>query len=67
MARKAGADHVILYTEQDFQVEVERLTGGAGVNVVYDSVAKTTFERSLNCLRPRGYLVLFGQSSGPIA
>ncbi len=66
LAREAGADHVILYTEQDFQIEVERLTGGAGVNVVYDSVAKTTFERSLNCLRPRGYLVLFGQSSGPI-
>lgn len=66
LAREAGADHVILYTEQDFQVEVERLTGGTGVNVVYDSVAKTTFERSLNCLRPRGYLVLFGQSSGPI-
>ena len=66
LARQAGADHVILYTEQDFQVEVERLTGGAGVHVVYDSVAKTTFERSLNCLRPRGYLVLFGQSSGPV-
>lgn len=65
-ARSVGADHVILYTEQDFEGEVERLTGGKGVQVVYDSVGKTTFEKSLNCLAPRGYLVLYGQSSGPV-
>ena len=66
LARKAGADHVILYRDLDFQVEVDRLTEGVGVNVVYDSVARTTFLKSLDCLRPRGYLVLFGQSSGPV-
>jgi len=65
LAREAGADDVILYTHQDFEAETRRLTEGKGVHVVYDSVGKTTFEKSLNCLRPRGYLVLFGGSSGP--
>jgi NADPH2:quinone reductase len=65
LARDAGADEVILYTQADFETETKRLTGGKGVPVVYDSVAKTTFEKSLNCLRPRGTLVLYGQSSGP--
>ncbi len=66
LARAAGADEVILYAQTDFQPEVKRLTGGRGVDVVYDSVGKTTFDQSLNCLRPRGYMVLFGQSSGPV-
>ena len=66
LAKGAGADEVILYTEMDFETEVKRLTDGGGVDVVYDSVAKTTFDKSLNCLRPRGYLALFGQSSGPV-
>jgi NADPH2:quinone reductase len=66
LAREAGADEVILYTTQDFEAEVKRLTNGKGVDVVYDSVARTTFDKSLNCLRPRGMLALFGQSSGPI-
>jgi NADPH2:quinone reductase len=66
VAREAGADEVILYTEQDFEAEVMRLTDGKGVNVVYDSVAKTTFDKSLNCLGVRGTLALFGQSSGPV-
>jgi len=66
LAREAGADEVILYETQDFEVEVKRLTGGRGVQVVYDSVGRTTFERSLNCLAPRGYLVLFGQASGAV-
>lgn len=65
LARAAGADDVILYTEVDFEAEVKRLTDNRGVDVVYDSVGKTTFEKSLNCLRPRGMLVLFGGSSGP--
>lgn len=64
IARECGADEVIRYTEKDFEEEVKRLTDGAGVNVVYDSVGKTTFDKSLNCLRPRGYMVLFGQASG---
>ena len=55
---------MILYTEQDFEAEVKRLTGGRGVDVVYDSVGKDTFAKSLNCLRPRGGLALFGFSSG---
>jgi len=63
----AGADEVIIYTKTDFEAEVRRLTGGRGVDVVYDSVGRTTFEASLRCLRPRGMLVLFGQSSGPVA
>jgi NADPH2:quinone reductase len=66
LAREAGADEVILYTQTDFEAEVKRITGGKGVNVVYDSVGKTTFDKSLNCLRPRGYMVLFGQSSGAV-
>ena len=66
LSREAGAAEVILYTEQDFLAEVKRLTGGKGVDVVYDSVGKTTFESSLNCLRPRGLLALFGGSSGPV-
>jgi NADPH2:quinone reductase len=66
LAKQAGADEIILYTEQDFEVEVKRLTGGRGVDVVYDSVGATTFAKSLNCLRPRGMLALFGQSSGPV-
>jgi len=61
-----GASDVILYTEKEFEPEVKRLTGGKGVDVVYDSVGKTTFDGSLNCLRPRGMLVLFGASSGPV-
>jgi NADPH2:quinone reductase len=66
LAKEAGADEVILYTQQDFEAEVKRLTDGRGVQVVYDSVAKTTFEKGLNCLAPRGYMVLYGQSSGPV-
>ena len=66
LAREAGADDIILYTQEDFSEAVRRLTDGAGVHVVYDSVGKTTFEGSLNCLRPRGYMVLFGQSSGAV-
>ena len=66
LTRSAGADEVILYTETDFEAEVNRLTDGAGVNVVYDSVGKTTFDKSLNCLKPRGYLVLYGQASGAV-
>lgn len=67
LARQAGAEDVILYTEQDFEAEVKRLTAGRGVDVVYDSVGKDTFSKSLNCLRPRGGLALFGFSSGPVA
>ncbi len=66
VAREAGADETILYTKQDFEAEVKRLTAGRGVDVVYDSVGKTTFDKSLNSLRPRGVLALFGQSSGPV-
>jgi NADPH2:quinone reductase len=66
LSREAGASDVILYTKQDFVAEVKRLTGGKGVDVVYDSVGKTTFEGSLDCLRPRGLLALFGASSGPV-
>ena len=66
LARAAGADEVILYTTQDFEAEVKRITGGAGVPVVYDSVGKTTFDKSLNCLAPRGVMALYGQSSGPV-
>ncbi len=67
LAREAGADDVILYTEQDFEAEVRRLTGGSGVQVVYDSVGRTTFDAGLRCLARRGMMVLFGQSSGPVA
>ena len=66
LAREAGADEVILYTKQDFEAEVKRITGGTGVHVVYDAVGKTTFDKSLNCLRMRGMLVLYGQASGPV-
>ena len=66
LAREAGADDVILYTTQDFEREAARLTGGKGVQVVYDSVGKHTFEKGLGCLAPRGTMVLFGQSSGPV-
>jgi NADPH2:quinone reductase len=66
LARDAGADEVILYREQDFETETRRLTGGEGVHVVYDGVGKTTFEKDLKVLRPRGYLVLFGGSSGAV-
>lgn len=66
LARGAGADHVINYVEEDFEAAVGRLTGGQGVQVVYDSVGKTTFAKSLNVLAPRGMLVTFGQSSGAI-
>jgi NADPH:quinone reductase len=66
LSREAGASDVILYTEQDFETEIKRLTDGKGVDVVYDSVGKTTFDQSLNCLHPRGLLVLFGASSGPV-
>ncbi len=67
LAKDAGADEVILYTEQDFVEETERLTSGEGVHVVYDSVGKDTFDGSLDSLRSRGYMVLFGQSSGSVA
>jgi NADPH2:quinone reductase len=66
LARGAGADEVILYTQADFETETKRLTGGKGVDVVYDSVGKTTFEKGLNILRPRGMMVLFGGSSGAV-
>jgi NADPH:quinone reductase len=66
LAKAAGADHVILYTKQDFEPEVKRLTGGRGVDVVYDGVGASTFDKSLNCLRPRGYMILFGAASGPV-
>jgi len=66
LAREAGADEVILYTQSDFEAETKRLTGGNGVHVVYDSVGKTTFEKGLNVLRPRGMMVLFGGSSGAV-
>jgi len=66
LAREAGADEVIVYTKQDFEPEVKRLTGGKGVDVVYDGVGKATFERNLNVMRLRGMLVLYGMSSGPV-
>jgi NADPH:quinone reductase len=66
LAREAGADEVILYTHADFEAETKRLTGGKGVDVVYDGVGKTTFEKGLNVLRPRGMMVLFGGSSGAV-
>jgi NADPH:quinone reductase len=67
LARAAGADEVILYTSVDFEAETKRLTGGKGVDVVYDSVGRTTFDRGLNLLRPRGMMVLYGGSSGAVA
>ena len=65
-AKAAGCDDVILYTEQDFESEVKKLTDGKGVDVVYDSVGASTWEKSLNCLRPRGMMVTFGNASGPV-
>lgn len=65
LARESGADEVINYAQADFEAEVKRITNNKGVDVVYDSVGKDTFEKSLNCLRKRGYMVLYGQSSGP--
>jgi NADPH2:quinone reductase len=67
VAREAGVDEAILYTEKEFDAEVKGLTGGRGVDVVYDSVGQSTFHKSLDSLRPRGTLALFGQSSGPVA
>jgi NADPH2:quinone reductase len=67
LARGAGADEIILYTQADFESETKRITGGKGVDVVYDSVGKTTFEKGLNVLRPRGMMALFGGSSGAVA
>ncbi|MCZ6873086.1 MAG: quinone oxidoreductase [bacterium] len=67
LAREAGADYVIRYTQQDFEQEVKQYTDGKGVNVVYDSVGQSTFEKSLNCLSPLGCMVLYGQASGPVA
>jgi len=66
LAREAGADEVIVFTHQDFETEVKRLTNGKGVDVVYDGVGKATFEKNLNVMRLRGMLVLYGMSSGPV-
>jgi NADPH2:quinone reductase len=66
LAREAGADDMILYTQQDFEIETKRLTDGKGVHVIYDGVGKDTFEKDLNVLRPRGYLVYYGASSGAV-
>ncbi len=66
LAREAGADDVIVFTRQDFEPEVKRLTEGKGVEVVYDGVGKATFEKNLNVMKPRGMLVLYGMSSGPV-
>jgi len=66
LAREAGADEVVLYTQEDFLDAVKRLTGGRGVEVVYDSVGKTTAEKSLDCLVPRGMMVFYGNASGPV-
>ena len=67
LAREAGADRAIVYTREDFEEEIEQATDGRGVQVVYDSVGKTTFDQSLSCLARRGCLALYGQSSGPVA
>jgi NADPH2:quinone reductase len=66
LAREAGADEVILYSQSDFEAETKRRTGGQGVEVVYDGVGKATFLKGLNCLKPRGLMVLYGQASGPV-
>jgi NADPH2:quinone reductase len=66
LAHEAGADEVIVFTRQDFEAEVKHLTGGKGVDVVYDGVGKATFEKNLNVMRLRGMLVLYGMSSGPV-
>ena len=65
LSQDAGADHVINYVEDDFEARVNEITGGAGIQVAYDSVGKTTFDKSVACLAPRGYMVLYGQASGP--
>jgi NADPH2:quinone reductase len=67
IAKESGADEVIVYTREDFAVEVKKFTGGKGVDVIYDSVGATTFLKGLDILRPRGMMALFGQSSGPVA
>src|SRR5262249_5844199 len=67
LAREAGADEVIIYTQQDFEAETRRLTDGEGVHVVYDGVGQSTFDKGLSVLRPRGHMVLFGGASGPVA
>ena len=67
LARGAGADHVILYTEQDFAAEIEKATDGAGLQAVFDAVGKDTFDGSVACLAPRGYMVLYGQASGAVS
>src|SRR5262249_23562374 len=66
LAKDAGADDVILYTQSDFEAETKRLTNGKGVNTVFDSVGKTTFDKGLNIIKPRGMMVLFGGSSGAV-
>ena len=66
LAREAGADEIIVFTQRDFETEVKRLTGSKGVDVVYDGVGKATFEKNLNVMRMRGMLVLYGMSSGPV-
>ena len=66
IAREAGADEVILYSQQDFSAEAKRLNGGKGVQVIYDGVGRSTFEKGLDTLAPRGLMVLFGQASGPV-
>jgi NADPH:quinone reductase len=66
LARAAGADHIVLYEKEDLETAVKTITGGRGVDVVYDSVGLTTFDKGLNCLRPRGMMVLYGQSSGSV-
>lgn len=67
LARRAGANEVIIYSSQDFEAEVKKMTNGRGVDVVYDSVGATTFDKSLSCLRPRGMLALYGKSSGSVS
>jgi len=67
LARAAGAAHVILYTKQEFETEVKRITNGRGVDVIYDGVGQTTFLKGFECLRPRGLMALFGAASGPVA
>ncbi len=66
LAKAAGAEHVILYTKHDFEAEVKRITNSRGVDVVYDGVGATTFDKGLSCLRPRGFMILFGAASGPV-
>ena len=64
--KDAGADHVIMYTHQDFEAEVKKATGGEGVRMIFDAVGKTTFTKGMNCLGLRGYMALYGAASGPI-